>query len=88
MSSSVETLAHTGAKRVTLRGVTSPPNLADIRNVTVSEDSISFLYGGAPGELTGYFGIECGYYYNRAVKRRLSRMWNSVLDDSHNMRVC
>ncbi len=51
VSSGVESLAHTGAKRVTLRGATVPPGLADIRDVTISEDSISFLYGGAPGEL-------------------------------------
>lgn len=51
VSSSVESLAHTGAKRVTLRGVAAPPNLADIRDVSLSDDSISFLYGGQPGEL-------------------------------------
>ncbi len=51
VSSSVESLAHTGAKRVTLRGVTTPPSLDDIRDVTISEDSISFLYGGEPGKL-------------------------------------
>ena len=51
VSSSVESLAHTGAKRVALRGVTALPSLADIRDITMSEDSISFLYGGAPSEL-------------------------------------
>ncbi len=51
VSSSVESLAHTGAKRVMLRGLTAPPSLADIRDVTISEDSISFLYGGEPCEL-------------------------------------
>lgn len=51
VSSSVESLAHTGAKRVALRGVTALPSLADIRDVTVSEDSVSFLYGGEPGVL-------------------------------------
>jgi len=51
VSSSVENLAHTGAKRITLRGISVPPRLSDIRDVSVSEDSISFLYGGNPGEL-------------------------------------
>ncbi len=51
VSSSVESLAHTGAKRVALRGVTALPALADIRDVTVSEDSVSFLYGGEPSAL-------------------------------------
>ena len=43
---SVEKLGHTGAKRVTLRGVTNVPELEHIRDVKTSADAVSFLYGG------------------------------------------
>ena len=43
---SVEKLGHTGAKRVTLRGVTNVPELEHIRDVKTSPDTVSFLYGG------------------------------------------
>lgn len=43
---SVEKLGHTGAKRVTLRGVTAVPELEHIRDVKTSADAVSFLYGG------------------------------------------
>ncbi len=45
---SVEKLGHTGAKRVTLRGITEAPKLENIRNIQRSEDGVSFLYGGKP----------------------------------------
>lgn len=48
VSDSVENLGHTGAKRVTLQGVNEPPELAQIRDVHKSPDSISFLYSGKP----------------------------------------
>ncbi|MGM9592022.1 MAG: ABC transporter ATP-binding protein [Oscillospiraceae bacterium] len=43
---SVENLGHTGAKRVTLRGVTAVPELEHIRDVKTSAEGVSFLYGG------------------------------------------
>ena len=43
---SVEKLGHTGAKRVTLRGVAAAPELEHIRDVKVSAEGVSFLYGG------------------------------------------
>ena len=43
---SVEKLGHTGAKRITLRGVTNVPELEHIRDVKTSADAVSFLYGG------------------------------------------
>lgn len=43
---SVENLSHTGARQVALRGVTTPPALDGIRNVTADEDSVRFLYSG------------------------------------------
>ena len=48
---SVEKLGHTGAKRVTLRGVSQAPAIAQIRDVRTGQDSVSFLYSGKPGQL-------------------------------------
>ena len=48
---SVEKLGHTGAKRVTLRGVTNVPELEHIRDVKTSADAVSFLYGGKADRL-------------------------------------
>ena len=48
---SVEKLGHTGAKRVTLRGVTAVPELEHIRDVKVSAEGVSFLYGGKADRL-------------------------------------
>ncbi len=47
----VEKLGHTGAKQVTLQGVTEVPKLEGIRNVSVQGDAVGFLYSGKPGEL-------------------------------------
>lgn len=48
---SVEKLGHTGAKRVTLRGVAAVPELEHIRDVKVSAEGVSFLYGGKADRL-------------------------------------
>lgn len=48
---SVDKLGHTGAKRVTLRGVTDAPELEHIRDVRSSADAVSFLYGGKADRL-------------------------------------
>ena len=48
---SVENLGHTGAKRVTLRGVTAVPELEHIRDVKTSAEGVSFLYSGKAGLL-------------------------------------
>ena len=48
---SVEQLGHTGAKRVTLRGVAEAPMLDGVRSAAQAADGVSFLYSGAPGPL-------------------------------------
>ncbi|MBD5094881.1 MAG: ABC transporter ATP-binding protein [Subdoligranulum sp.] len=48
---SVEELGHTGAKRVTLRGVGEAPALDGVRSAVQTADGVSFLYSGAPGPL-------------------------------------
>lgn len=48
---SVEELGHTGAKRVTVRGVDKAPGIGGIRDVKNVQDGISFLYGGKADEL-------------------------------------
>ncbi len=47
----VEKLGHTGAKQVTLQGVTEVPKLKGIRNVSMQGDTVSFLYSEKPGDL-------------------------------------
>lgn len=47
----VEKLVHTNAKKVTLSGISAPPNLNGIGNVENNGDTIKFLYSGKPGEL-------------------------------------
>lgn len=47
-SDSVENLGHTGAKRVTLRGICRAPRIENIRDVKVAGDTVSFLYSGKP----------------------------------------
>ena len=44
---------HTGAKRVTLRGVGAAPALDGVRSAVPTADGVSFLYSGAPGPLLG-----------------------------------
>lgn len=51
VSDSVENLGHTGAKRVSLRGISELPKLENVRDVKANGDTISFLYGGKPAEL-------------------------------------
>ena len=48
---SVEKLGHTGAKRITLRGVQAVPGLAHIRDEKTMPDGVSFLYSGEMGSL-------------------------------------
>ena len=45
---SVENLGHTGAKRVTLRGVDGAPELVGIKDVKMLQDTVSFMYSGEP----------------------------------------
>lgn len=45
---SVEKLGHTGAKRVTVRGVREIPGLMHMKGVRREKDMISFLYSGRP----------------------------------------
>ena len=51
VSDRVERLGHTGAKRVNVCGISSPPALDGIRNAQRSGDSVSFLYSGSPQKL-------------------------------------
>ncbi|MGM9637727.1 MAG: ATP-binding cassette domain-containing protein [Eubacteriales bacterium] len=48
---SVENLGHTGAKRVTLRGVNELPDLPGVRDAEITADSVTFLYSGKPNLL-------------------------------------
>ena len=43
---SVEMLAHTGIKRVSLRGVTEIPSIDGIRDGSIAEGGVKFLYSG------------------------------------------
>ena len=51
VSDSVEALGHTGVKRVTLRGMSYVPNIEGIKDVTLEEDTLKFLYDGKPEDL-------------------------------------
>lgn len=43
---SVEKLSHTGAKRVIIRGIDKVPGIDGIKDVKITQDSVSFLYSG------------------------------------------
>lgn len=51
VSDSVEKLGHTNAKRVTVRGIDTPPALSQIKDVQKSGDTLRFLYSGEPKTL-------------------------------------
>lgn len=51
VSDTIENLGHTGAKRVTVRGLHEPPRLETVRDVKKSGDTMTFLYSGSPKEL-------------------------------------
>jgi len=53
---SVENLSHTGAKQISLQGVTTPPVLNGIRNVTAIDGGVRFLYSGEPAMLLAALG--------------------------------
>ena len=46
VSDSIESLSHTELKLVTLRGTKELPKIDGVKNPTVTDDSVSFLYGG------------------------------------------
>ena len=50
-SDRIENLGHTGARRVTVRGLHEPPLLKNIRDVKQNGDAVTFLYSGSPGAL-------------------------------------
>ena len=52
VSDAVEKLGHTGVKRVTLKGVTSLPSIANAKDITLENDTVNFLYSGKATELT------------------------------------
>lgn len=43
---SVEKLTNTNARRITLHGISSPPRLENMKNISCTENSVSFLYDG------------------------------------------
>lgn len=49
----VESLGHTGTKRVSLRGITELPRLDGVKDVKQTGDTWSFLFGGKSAELLG-----------------------------------
>ena len=51
VTDNVEKLGHTGAKRVTIRGVSQPPALSNTKDVECLPDAVSFLYSGEPNAL-------------------------------------
>ena len=51
VSDSVEKLAYTGVKRVTLKGAAQMPSLEGIRDIKIDGGNISFLYSGDKREL-------------------------------------
>lgn len=48
---SIKNIGHTEAKRVTLRGITVPPELDGIKDIKQNGDTVSFLYSGNPSVL-------------------------------------
>lgn len=48
---SIKNIGHTEAKRVTLRGITAPPELDGIKDIKQNGDTVSFLYSGNPSAL-------------------------------------
>lgn len=52
VSDAVEKLGHTGVKRVTLKGVTSLPSIANAKDIKLENDTVNFLYSGKATELT------------------------------------
>ena len=53
MSDTVDNLAHTGVKKVSLRGVTDIPKLDGISDVKCDSDTATFLFSGDPTSLLG-----------------------------------
>lgn len=51
LSDSIEHLGHEEAKRVTLRGWDSPPDLDHIKDLQIHDDLVSFLYSGSIKDL-------------------------------------
>lgn len=57
VTESVENLAHTGIKRVALRGVSEPESfraIDGIRDVTMADGAVKFLYSGEAGALLSH----------------------------------
>ena len=51
VSDSVDKLGHTGVKRVILRGIDSIPQMDNVKDVKVENDTVNFLYSGKADEL-------------------------------------
>ena len=48
---SIKNIGHTEAKRVTLRGISAPPELDGVKDIKQNGDTLSFLYSGTPSLL-------------------------------------
>ena len=55
-SGSVEELARTNAKRVSVRGSFDASGLPDVRDLQISDDTVSFLYSGDINLLLSHLG--------------------------------
>ncbi len=51
ISDTIENLGHTGAKRVTVRGLKEPPRSEAVRDIKRNGDTMTFLYSGSPQKL-------------------------------------
>lgn len=51
IADSVERLGHTKAKRITVRGIDTPPALSQIKDIQKNGDTLRFLYSGEPRPL-------------------------------------
>ncbi len=47
----VANLGHTGVKHVTLRGISHLPDIENVRNIKIENDTMTFLYSGKPDML-------------------------------------
>lgn len=57
VSDRMEHLGHTDAKRVTVRGIDTPPALENMKDITSNGDTISFLYSGRTDVLLGALAV-------------------------------
>ena len=59
VSESVDKLGHTGVKRVTLRGISAVPEIKNAKDVTLQNNTVTFLYSGKATDLTRELSTLC-----------------------------